>query len=110
MWVHVEAPDEAGHEKSIDKKIAAIQECDGKVLATILDGLKGLQEDVRILLMPDHPTPISSGSHSSEPVPFLLYDSTKPESNTLAMDERALHDTRLVVKHAPDLMRMLIEG
>ncbi len=109
VWVHVEAPDEAGHEKDIDKKIEAIQECDEKVLGTILDGVKKMEQDVRILLMPDHPTPIATGSHSSDLVPFILFDSTKPERNILPMDERAVHDTDLVVKYAPDLMKMLLE-
>lgn len=108
VWVHVEAPDEAGHEQDIDKKITAIQECDEKVLGTILDGVKAMEQDVRILLMPDHPTPIATGSHSADPVPFLLFDSTKPERNILPMDERAVHDTDLLVEFAPDLMRMLL--
>lgn len=109
VWVHVEAPDEAGHESDIDKKIQAIQECDSKVLGTILDGVKAMEQDVRILLMPDHPTPIATGSHSSDPVPFILYDSTKPESNNLPMDERVVHDAKLVVEYTPDLMKMLLE-
>ncbi|MCX8052262.1 MAG: cofactor-independent phosphoglycerate mutase [Armatimonadetes bacterium] len=109
VWVHVEAPDEAGHESDIDKKIEAIQECDQKVLGTILDGVKKLEQDVRILLMPDHPTPISTGSHSSDMVPFLLFDSTQPKQTNLPFDERAVHETKLVVDHAPNLMRMLLK-
>ena len=110
VWVHVEAPDEAGHESNIDKKIEAIQQCDEKALGTILDGASKLGQDVRILLMPDHPTPIATGSHSSDKVPFILFDSTKPEHNSLPYDERAVKETRLVVEHAPDLMKMLLEG
>lgn len=110
VWVHVEAPDEAGHESDIEKKIKAIEDCDKMVLGTILDGVKKAQTDVRILLMPDHPTPISTGSHSSEKVPFLLFDSTKPERNNLPMDERGAHDTSLIVNYAPDLMKMLLES
>ena len=110
VWVHVEAPDEAGHESDIEKKIKAIEDCDRMVLGTILDGVKKAQTDVRILLMPDHPTPIATGSHSSEKVPFLLFDSTKPERNNLPMDERGAHDTSLVVEYAPDLMKMLLES
>jgi 2,3-bisphosphoglycerate-independent phosphoglycerate mutase len=109
VWVHVEAPDEAGHEQSIDKKIEAIQECDEKVLGTILSAVKQRAYDTRILLMPDHPTPIATGSHSSDPVPFILFDSTKPESNNLPMDERAVQDTKLVVEDATRLMGMLLE-
>ena len=110
VWVHVEAPDEAGHEKDIEKKIRAIEDCDSKVLGTILDGAEEERARCRILLMPDHPTPISTGSHSSDKVPFLLFDSTKPERNNLPMDERAVHDTSLVVEFAPDLMKMLLQN
>lgn len=110
VWVHVEAPDEAGHESDIEKKIKAIEDCDSMVLGTILNGLKKNQTDARILLMPDHPTPIATGSHSTDKVPFLLFDSTKPGSNTLLMDERGAQDTKLIVDFTPDLMKMLLES
>lgn len=110
VWVHVEAPDEAGHEQDIDKKIAAIQDCDKYVLGTILDGLSKRGDDARILLMPDHPTPIATGAHSTEKVPFILFDSTKPERNNLPFDERGAGDTSLIVEYTPDLMKMLLEG
>lgn len=108
VWVHVEAPDEAGHEKDIDKKIEAIQECDEKVLGTILNGIKAKDIDARILLMPDHPTPIATGAHSSEKVPFMLYDTRKQENNILPFDERAVHDTKLVVEESTELMKLLL--
>lgn len=110
VWVHVEAPDEAGHEKDIEKKIKAIEDCDHKVLGTILDGVKARGYDIRVLLMPDHPTPIATGAHSPDKVPFVLYDSTKPTENILPMDERGALDTRLVVEYTPDLMKMLLDG
>lgn len=109
VWVHVEAPDEAGHERDIDKKIKAIQECDEKVLGTILDGIKKRGYDVRILLMPDHRTPIATGSHSEGPVPFLLFDSTDVQRNHLPFDERAVEETQLRIEHAPDLMNLLLK-
>ena len=108
VWVHVEAPDEAGHESNIDKKIKAIEDCDRDVLGTILHGVKQMGEDVRILLMPDHPTPIATGSHSTEKVPFILFDSTKIEQNILPYDERAVLDTRMVVEYTPELMKLLL--
>jgi len=108
VWVHVEAPDEAGHERDIDKKIRAIEDCDEKVLGTILNGLAKKSLEARILLMPDHPTPIATGSHSAAKVPFLLFDSTRHERSSLPFDERAIEDTKLVIEFAPDLMRLLI--
>ncbi|MFQ3550055.1 MAG: cofactor-independent phosphoglycerate mutase, partial [Armatimonadota bacterium] len=109
VWVHVEAADEAGHEQDIDKKIKAIEDLDSKTLKTILDGVKKNNFDIRILLMPDHPTPIATGSHSSDPVPFMLYDSKKPVKNNLPYDERAVEETKLKIQYAPDLIRMLFE-
>ena len=109
VWVHVEAPDEAGHEGNIEKKIRAIEDCDSKVLGTIVEGLRKRKTNARILLMPDHPTPIATGTHSMERVPFLLFDSRKQQQNNLPMDERGAQDTKLIVEFAPDLMKMLLE-
>lgn len=109
VWVHVEAPDEAGHDKDAAKKIEAIEQCDEKVLGTILAGVRQTGEDVRILLMPDHPTPIATGAHSAQMVPFILFDSRKPQDNTLPFDERAVPEAKTVVHNTPDLIRMLFE-
>ncbi len=109
VWVHVEAADEAGHENDIEKKIVAIEQMDKLVLGTILDWTRKTEQDVRILLLPDHPTPIATGSHSAEPVPFILYDSRNPQRTSLPFDERAVPETNLRVEFTPDLMKMLLE-
>jgi 2,3-bisphosphoglycerate-independent phosphoglycerate mutase len=109
VWVHVEAADEAGHEKKLDKKIEAIQEEDEKVLGTILNGIKALGEDARILVLPDHPTPIATGSHSPAMVPFILYDSTKLQSNNIPYDEQAVEETKLKVENASELLPLLFK-
>ncbi len=77
-YIHVEAPDEMGHQGSVKDKIAAIEYVDEKVLGVVVGGLKSAGEDFRLLLLPDHPTPIEVRTHTSEPVPYLLYDSTNP--------------------------------
>lgn len=107
VWVHVEAPDEAGHEGDLDKKIAAIQDCDEKVLGTILDGLKKTSAEFRILLLPDHPTPIASTIHTAAPVPFILYDSTEEKHNSIPFDERALEESKLRVSEGHRLIEQL---
>lgn len=72
VYVHVEAPDEAGHNGDIGNKIRAIEDFDEKVLGTIMKGLRRFDE-YSILLLPDHATPIRLKTHSEEPVPFLIY-------------------------------------
>ncbi len=95
VWVHVEAPDEAGHVGSIDEKIRAIENFDRLVVGTILDGIKKL-DDFRLLCSPDHMTPVSTRGHAVGPVPFLVYDSRNPirGGGRLPYDERALQDTK----------------
>ncbi len=110
VWVHVEAPDEAGHEQDLDKKIAAIQDCDSKVLGTIISGLKSSREHFRILLLPDHPTPIATGSHSANPVPFVLYDSNDEKNNSIPFDERANNESQIKIIEAYRLIEMLFSN
>lgn len=75
-YVHVEAPDEMGHQGSLPNKLEAIESLDAKVIRTVVEGMKAAGEEFRLLIMPDHPTPIRCRTHTSDPVPFLLYDST----------------------------------
>lgn len=72
--VHVEATDEAGHEGRMDLKLEALENFDSKICARLREALDG--EDYRVLLLPDHPTPVALKTHTDEPVPYLLYDST----------------------------------
>jgi 2,3-bisphosphoglycerate-independent phosphoglycerate mutase len=75
--VHVEAPDEAGHNGDIKAKIKAIEDFDSKVVGTILKGIEKIKE-YSILLLPDHFTPISVKTHTKEPVPFVIYRNCNP--------------------------------
>ena len=75
-YIHVEAPDEMGHQGSYERKIQAIEHLDREVIAEVCAGLDNAGEDYRLLIMPDHPTPVAVRTHTSDPVPFLLYDST----------------------------------
>ncbi|HPC74300.1 MAG TPA: phosphoglycerate mutase, partial [Syntrophales bacterium] len=78
-FVHVEAPDEMGHAGNIEGKVKAIEDFDGKVVGTILDGISA-HRDFRILVLSDHPTPISHRTHVAEPSPFVVYSSAKEEN------------------------------
>ena len=77
LYLHVEAPDEASHEGSLEKKLQAITDLDSRLLGPILQGMDENFPAYRILVMPDHPTPIRLKTHTSEPVPFMLYDNLK---------------------------------
>lgn len=75
VYIHVEAPDEMGHQGSIENKITAIEYLDEKVVKLIVNEMDKSGEDYRLLITPDHPTPIWCRTHTSDPVPYLLYDS-----------------------------------
>lgn len=81
-YIHIEAPDEMGHQGNIEDKISAIEYVDEKVLGPLTEGLKAAGEDFRLLLLPDHPTPIEVRTHTGEPVPYLLYDSRELSGET----------------------------
>ena len=87
-YIHVEAPDEMGHQGSLERKLQAIESLDSKVIKTVKEGLDKAGVDYRMLIMPDHPTPIAIRTHTSNPVPYLLYDSTKEESHDWDYNEK----------------------
>ena len=76
-YVHVEAPDEMGHQGSVENKIKAIENLDSRVVARIKAAMDASGESYRLLILPDHPTPIRCRTHTSDPVPYILYDSTR---------------------------------
>ncbi len=78
-YIHVEAPDEMGHQGSVERKVQAIESLDGKVIGTVVEQMRKRGEDFRLLVLPDHPTPIRVRTHTSDSVPYLLYDSTCPQ-------------------------------
>ncbi len=75
-YIHVEAPDEMGHQGSVERKVKAIEFLDEKVIKVVKEEMEKSGEDFRILVLPDHPTPIAMRTHTSDPVPYMLYDST----------------------------------
>jgi len=77
-YIHVEAPDEMGHQGSVERKVQAIEYLDERVIKRVKEQMDASGEDYRLLIMPDHPTPIRIRTHTCDPVPYLLYDSTAP--------------------------------
>jgi 2,3-bisphosphoglycerate-independent phosphoglycerate mutase len=84
VFVHVEAPDEAGHSRDYALKVKTIEDLDKRLLGHILDGLK---EDCAIAVLPDHPTPIKVGTHTRDPVPFAIYSSSVEADGVKQFDE-----------------------
>ncbi len=86
-YIHVEAPDEMGHQGSVERKIQAIQYLDEKVIGPLVEDLESRKIPFRLLVLPDHPTPVRLRTHTSDHVPYLLYDSTKKQNHTWCYNE-----------------------
>lgn len=81
-FIHIEAADEAGHQGDLQAKVRAIEEIDAKVVGEVLRGLKENHPDWRVMVLPDHPTPLAIRTHTAEPVPFVMVDSKTPAAGT----------------------------
>ena len=110
VYIHMEAPDEMGHQGSMERKIKAIEYVDNRVLRIVLDAMEKSGEDYRILVMPDHPTPIACRTHTSNPIPYMLYDSTKEREETYHYNEAEAEKTGTFVAEGYTLMSRLLEA
>lgn len=88
VYIHVEAPDEMGHQGSVEKKVQAIEYLDKRVIGPLALALSGRGIAYRLLVMPDHPTPIRVRTHTADSVPYLLYDSALPENRSWNYNEK----------------------
>lgn len=109
-YIHVEAPDEMGHQGSIENKIKAIEYIDDQVVGTVKRAFDEAGEEYRMLVLPDHPTPVRVRTHTGEPVPYMLYDSRKPEKGYETYDECTAADSGLVWKDGYRLIDHLLEN
>lgn len=114
IFLHVESPDESGHEGSIEHKIKSIEDFDSLVVGPVLEGMKKF-DDYTILLMPDHPTPIKIRTHTSDPVPFCIYSSDqfieeKKKYSATSFCEKDAAATGLLVEHAHNIIEIMIKG
>jgi len=106
-YLHVEAPDEAGHQGKTELKVQAIEELDRQVLGLLLDGLADFS-DYRIMLLPDHPTPLSIRTHTAEPVPYVIAGSSTAKATGQTFSESAAAATGIMVPDGPSLMRKFL--
>ena len=109
-YIHVEAPDEMGHQGQLEHKIQSIAHIDENIVAAVKAGLDAAGEDYRILVLPDHPTPIRCRTHTSDPVPYMLYDSTAPADCPYAFTEAGARESGIFVENGYELIQKLIGG
>lgn len=111
VYIHVEAPDECGHRYEIENKYKAIEYIDNQIVKVIKDEMDKIGEDYKMIILPDHPTPLALRTHTGEPVPFLIYQSNKEKDNLNGTyDEFTAKETGLYLKDGYKLMDYFIKG
>jgi len=108
-YIHLEAPDEMGHQGSVERKVQAIERLDTKVIGPLVEKMEAAGEDFRLLVLPDHPTPIRVRTHTSDSVPYMLYDSTAPLQHTWDYNEEAGRNSGNFVPKGHELINKLFE-
>ena len=86
-YIHVEAPDEMGHQGKVQEKVKSIEYLDSRLIALVKKAMEEAGEDYRMLILPDHPTPIRIRTHTGDPVPYLIYDSTRQQKKQARFTE-----------------------
>ncbi len=109
VFIHVEAPDECGHQGDAHGKVKSIELIDAEILRPVYDYLVSTGEPFRILTLPDHPTPIVIRTHSSEPVPFMLYDSERVYTGTASLTEATAEAAGDYLPDGTSLMAALLD-
>ncbi len=108
VYIHVEAPDECGHEGDVKGKIQAIENIDEKLLSPLLNSLKNMGEQYKILITPDHATPCELRTHTAKAVPFILYDSdTTKQTSALKYSEKTASSTSKFIPKGHDLIKLM---
>ena len=109
VYIHVEAPDEMGHQGNAAHKVQSIEEIDKNIISVVKAALDNANEPYRILILPDHPTPVCMRTHTSNPVPYLLYDSTNIQKKETVFTEKAAEATGVFQSEGYHLLDLLIQ-
>ena len=109
VYIHVEAADECGHRGEIENKVKSIELIDEKIVKPVMDYIKSTGEDYKVLIMPDHPTPLALKDHVMDPVPFVMYDSRKEEKGVEKYNEDNCKATGLHITEGYKLMEAFIK-
>ena len=107
VYVHVEGPDECGHRAECDNKVLSIELIDQKILAPVYEYLKNSGEDYRIMILPDHPTPLRIRTHSIDPVPFMIYDPKAEKPGVENFSEESAQAKKFYIPNRYTLMELL---
>ena len=109
VYIHVEAPDEMGHQGRTQDKVKSIEYLDSRLIARVKQAMEEANEDFRILVLPDHPTPIRIRTHTADPVPYLLYDSAKQLKKRERFTEEAARNANNFEPNGYRLLEKLME-
>ena len=108
-YIHVEAPDEMGHQGSMERKIQAVENLDQRVIKRLVDALDTAKAEYRLLVLPDHPTPIRLRTHTAGNVPYLLFDSTDIKENVWNYNEKDAATSGVLIEEGHTLIDRLFE-
>lgn len=108
-YIHLEAPDEMGHQGSFERKVKAIENLDSRIIERVVSKLEAANEDFRMLVLPDHPTPVAIRTHVADPVPYMLYDSTNRLSKTWNYNEKDAEAGGIYISEGHTIINHLFE-
>ena len=109
VYVHVEGPDECGHRAETDNKVLSIELIDKKILSPVYEYLLSTGEDFKIMVLPDHPTPVRLRTHTITPVPFFIYSSADEKQGVERFDEESAEKTGVYIPDGYTLMDILVK-
>ncbi len=107
VYIHVEAPDECGHRAELENKVLSVELIDQKILKPVYEYLESCGEDYRIMILPDHPTPIRLRTHTIHPVPFMIYDSAAKQIGVDCFSEESAAAQNRYIENGYTLMELL---
>ena len=109
VYIHMEAPDECGHHGDIEHKVWSIEQIDKQVVKPIVEQLESKGEHFRMLICPDHPTPLCLMTHVSDPIPFIIYDNKLSQSGALSYTEKDAKSTGVFLSSGVELMQKFLD-
>lgn len=108
VYIHMEAPDECGHHGDAEHKIWSIEQIDKQVVKPIVEQLEKKGEHFRMLICPDHPTPLCLMTHVSDPIPFIIYDNKIKHSGASSYTEQDAKSTGVFISSGVELMQKFL--